>query len=105
MAAAITRAVGEAMRDAALAVPGVAGLSSGRFGEVALLLPGTRIYGIRPSDNHDGAEIHLIYDAGSSRPIAAVADAVRKAVAAAAADVNGHFDAIDIIVADAQKVN
>ena len=105
MAAAINRAVGEAMRDAALAVPGVAGLSSGRFGEVALLLPGTRIHGIRPSDNHDGAEIHLVYDAGSARPIAEVADAVRHAAATAAAATGGHLDAIDIIVADAQKVN
>lgn len=105
MAATITRAAGEAMRDSALRVPGVAGLSSGRFGEVALLLPGTRVTGIRHSERHGGAELHVIYDAGSGLPIADVADAVRAAAFSAARGAGMNLDAIDIIVADAQKVS
>lgn len=103
MPATITRAVGEAMRDAAANVRGVAGLSSGRFGEVALLLPGTRINGIRPAQSHEGVEVHLIYDAGSNRPIPEVANDARAAVNAAARSAGEEFAAVDIIVADAMK--
>ncbi|MCT1413420.1 hypothetical protein M3D57_07000 [Corynebacterium sanguinis] len=103
MAGPITRETGEALRDAALGVPGVADLSPGRFGEVALLLPGERIRGIRAAERDElfGAEIHIVFDVGSARPIAEVATEVR---AAALDSLNDPLDFIDVVVADAQKL-
>ncbi|EEI16041.1 hypothetical protein [Corynebacterium lipophiloflavum] len=103
MSGPITREIGEALCDAALGVPGVAGLSSGRFGEVALLLPGERIRGIRAAERGglSGSEVHIIFDVGSARPIAEVATEVRSA---ALNSVAGCLDFIDVVVADAQKL-
>ncbi|QYH20277.1 hypothetical protein JKI95_05040 [Corynebacterium aquatimens] len=96
----VTREAGEAARDAALAVPGVAGLHGGRVGEVALLLPGARIEGLRPARRGEtlGLEIHVVYDVDSDREIMAVAEDVRSAVAAA-----GEFAFVDVVVADAVR--
>lgn len=95
----VTREVGEAARKAALAVPGVAGLHGGRVGEVALLLPGERIEGIRLAhrgENGTGVEVHIAFDVSSDRDIPAVADEVREAVLTA-----DEIDFVDVIVADA----
>ncbi|MGL5861474.1 MAG: hypothetical protein ACRCY9_09490, partial [Phycicoccus sp.] len=43
--------------EAVLAVPGVAGLHGGTFGEVATYLPGRRVIGIRLNDV--AAEVHV----------------------------------------------
>ena len=69
--ASVTRETGEKARDAALSVPGVAGLHGGRVGEVALLLPGTRIEGIRAANRGDesGLEVHIVFDVSSGRDV------------------------------------
>ena len=65
------------LRDAVLAVPGVADLHGGRFGEAATYLPGRRVAGIRRLD--DATEVHVTLLLGS--PVREVADAVRRVVA------------------------
>jgi len=60
-----------------LAVPGVAGLHGGMFGEAATYLPGRRVSGIRTSDT--GTEIHVSVVYGA--PVAEIAQRVRLAVA------------------------
>lgn len=62
---------------AVLAVPGVAGLHTGAFGEVATYLPGRRVDGVRV--RADRCEVHLVLSWGS--PVLATADRVRAAVA------------------------
>ena len=60
----------------ARAVPGVAGLHSGMFGEAATYLPGRRVTGVRITDDH--IEVHLVVEAGA--PIRATAAEVRERV-------------------------
>jgi hypothetical protein len=66
----------ELVAAAVLAVPGVAGLHGGAFGEVATYLPGAKIAGVRITD--DRIQIHLTAAAGY--PVHDLADAVRAAV-------------------------
>ena len=68
----------EAVAAAALGCPLIAGLTGGRFGEVATYLPGRRILGVREADGT--VEIHVVAKWGP--PLPEVADVVRKAVAA-----------------------
>ncbi|WP_290342544.1 hypothetical protein [Corynebacterium auris] len=95
----MTPAAAQAARAAALAVPGVAGLSRGRFGEVCLLFPGARVEGLRPChrDGRSGLEAHIVVDVAAGRRIHDVAEEVRAAVVAAA-----DVDIVDVIVADAE---
>lgn len=72
------------------AVPGVAELHGGLFGEAATYLPGRRVAGVRIID--DTAEIHLSVRYGSS--VHEVAGAVRRAVLAL---VRGP---VDVVVED-----
>jgi len=62
---------------AALAVPGVTGLHAGSFGEVGTYLVGRQVHGVRLRPG--GAEVHVTVAMG--RPLLAVAQAVRAAVA------------------------
>lgn len=77
------------------AVAGVAGLSGGHFGEVALLFPGHRVPGLR-LDRSGHLQVHLIADLDSVTDLHALADAVRAAIAA---DITAT--PIDVIIADA----
>ena len=61
---------------AVLAVPGVAGLHAGMFGEVATYLPGRRVTGVRIT--HDAVEVHV--SVLIDTPIRATAAAIRRAV-------------------------
>ncbi|MDQ3105206.1 MAG: hypothetical protein M3Q87_08335 [Actinomycetota bacterium] len=63
------------MLAAVTAVPGVAAMHSGRFGEVATYLPGRRVPGVQLRD--DRAEVHIVVDWG--RDLLATAAAVRLA--------------------------
>ncbi|WP_405059580.1 hypothetical protein OG474_43575 [Kribbella sp. NBC_01505] len=57
-------------------VPGVAGLHGGTFGDVVTYLPGSRLAGVRITD--DRIQVHVVTIAG--RPIHPIAAAVRLAV-------------------------
>lgn len=101
--ASVTRETGEAARDAALSAPGVAGMHAGRVGEVALLLPGTRIEGLRAvqKDGASGFEVHLVYDVSvydvsAGREIQTVAADVQNGVTRATG-----ADFVDVVFADA----
>jgi hypothetical protein len=67
----------ERVADAVLAVPEVAGLHGGVFGEIATYLPGRRIEGIRISS--DLCAVHIVARYPADLP--AVAEAVRAQVA------------------------
>lgn len=62
---------------AVLAVPGVAGLHAGMFGEVATYLPGRRVTGVRVASDVVEVHVSVVIDA----PIPATAGAIRRAVA------------------------
>ncbi|WP_241384600.1 Asp23/Gls24 family envelope stress response protein [Rhodococcus sp. CH91] len=63
---------------AVVAVPGVAGLHAGTFGEVGTYLPGRRVPGIRLDADH--AEVHVSIVFGA--PVLSTAALIRQAVAA-----------------------
>ena len=67
----------EAVAAAALGSPLIAGLTGGRFGEIATYLPGRRIVGVREVDGT--VEVHVVAKWG--RPLPEVAEVVRAAVA------------------------
>ena len=67
----------EAVAAAALGSPLIAGLTGGRFGEVATYLPGRRLQGVREVDGM--IEVHVVAKWG--RPLPEVAEVVRAAVA------------------------
>lgn len=66
----------EAVAAAATGCPLVAGLSAGRFGEIATYRPGHRIVGVREVDGT--VEVHVV--AGWGTPLPEVADVLRAAV-------------------------
>ena len=72
--------VAQQVAAAAQAVPGVTGLHAGVFGEVATYLPGSRVSGVRMSD--DSGEVHIIVDI--NHDLRAVADDVVTAASQAA---------------------
>ena len=84
----------DAVAAAATACPLVAGMAGGRFGEVATYLPGRRLVGVRAAD--DELEVHVVARWGT--PLPEVADAVRRAVAPAAAGrpVTVYIDDIEV---------
>ena len=67
----------EAVAAAAQGCPLVAGLTGGRFGEVATYMPGRRILGVREADGT--VEVHVVARWGT--PLPELADTVRAAVA------------------------
>ena len=73
----------EAVAAAARGCPLVAGVTGGRFGEVATYRPGKRILGVREADGT--VEVHVIARWGT--PLPELADVVRAAVAPYAGDV------------------
>ena len=73
----------EAVAAAALGSPLIAGLTGGRFGEVATYLPGRRLLGVREVDGT--VEVHVVAKWGT--PLPEVAEVVRAAVAPHAGEV------------------
>jgi len=69
----------DAVAALVLAVPGVAGLHPGRFGEVATYLPGRRVTGVKL--NEDRVEIHVVVEFDA--PIRTVAQRIHTMVGAA----------------------
>ena len=68
----------DAVRALVLAVPGVAALHAGRFGEVATYLPGRRVTGVKLTE--DRVEVHVVVE--HDAPIRAVAQQIHAVVAA-----------------------
>ncbi|SIS22453.1 hypothetical protein [Williamsia sterculiae] len=68
-------ATADALVAAVTSVPGVTGLSGGRFGEVATYLTGRRVAGVRFDE--DGGEVHIVVDL--HRSVLTTAEAVRTA--------------------------
>lgn len=85
-----------AIAAAISAVPSVAGLDSGHYGEIVLLYPGERVPGLRWTGGR--LEIHLCaaFDPADPRPLAETCKLAR----AAAADVLGAAATVDVIVSD-----
>lgn len=77
--------------DAAVAVPGVSGLSGGPLGVVATYLPGERVEGVAVRD--DEVEVDIVAEYGV--PLRPLADEVRAAVAPLCAD-----RPVNVVVAD-----
>jgi hypothetical protein len=86
----------EAVAAAALGCPFIAGLSGGRFGEVATYLPGRRVLGVRQADGT--VEVHVVACWGV--PLPDVADVVRAAVAPYTGDLPAAVFIEDIEVPD-----
>lgn len=84
-------AVADTVADVVRAVPGVADLHPGMFGEVATYLPGRRLAGVRVTDERVDVHITVTQDA----PIRSTAAAVRTAVAAVLPEL-----AVDVTVED-----
>lgn len=72
-------AASDAVAAAVLAVPGVADLHSGTYGEVATYLAGRRVNGVRLRPD-GSAEVHVVLLFGV--PVLGTADLVRRAVQA-----------------------
>ena len=64
----------ESLAEEVLALPGVAGLHGGLFGEVATYLPGRRVTGIRLEDER--TDVHVSVEWGAN--VHEVVDAVRR---------------------------
>ena len=95
----VSREVAEGVRDAAVAVDGVAALHGGRVGEIATYLPNTRIEGLKAisRDGRSGFEVHFVFDVASGRKVQDVAEDVRAAVLGAS---DAEF--VDVVAGDAQ---
>ena len=95
----VNREVAEGVRDAAIAVDGVAALHGGRVGEIATYLPNTRIEGLKAisRDGRTGFEVHFVFDVASGRKVQDVAEDVRAAVLGAS---DAEF--VDVVAGDAQ---
>lgn len=74
----VPRPTADRLAAAIRAVPGVADLHSGRFGEVALLYPRHRVTGLRRTS--DALEVWLVVDLSAPRPLADIAAEVRAMV-------------------------
>ncbi|MDK8879408.1 hypothetical protein [Corynebacterium sp. MSK008] len=95
----VSREVAEGVRDAAIAVDGVAALHGGRVGEIATYLPNTRIEGLKAAsrDGRTGFEVHFVFDVASGRKVQDVAEDVRAAVLGAS---DAEF--VDVVAGDAR---
>lgn len=87
------------IKEAVVALDGVADLSSGSFGEVSVLYPGQRVTGIRkPSPREDTAiEVHAIVDVSAGKVLQVLADDIRRAAHAACPELAR----VDVVFADA----
>lgn len=96
----------QAVADAVQALPFVAGLDGGRFGEVAMLFPRQRIVGLHEVDGGARLEVRVTIRAdvtGNPQPLQRSLDDVRSAaVRALGPDAEGR--AVDVILADVTPI-
>jgi len=91
--------VARAVADAALAVPGVAGLSPGRGVEVSTQFSGGKVLGVRFTA--DGVTIQIIADRVPLPPVASEVTASVRRVLSAMGDGRAVTVVIDDVVAEA----
>lgn len=89
--------VAERIAAVVVAVPGVAALHGGTFGDVASYLPGRKLTGVRIGRVSEPVEVAVVV--GMNRPIPAVVADVRRAVTAVCGD-----RPVDVTVADVVEV-
>ena len=99
----VTQEVAETIRDAALSVDGVAGVSGGRMGQAFLRVSGAMIEGIQLIDDSvPHLALHLTYDLSSRRQIPAIVTDVRTAVTSLSVFADTDADPrIDVVFDDA----
>ncbi|OFK60539.1 MULTISPECIES: hypothetical protein [unclassified Corynebacterium] len=80
--AELTLPIATSIAAAVTDLRGVAKLSPGRFGEVALLFPGERVHGIRRPNPQDDThlELHIVVDVSAGVPLAELGDVTRTTV-------------------------
>lgn len=80
--AELTPSIARSIVAAVTDLRGVAKLSPGRFGEVALLFPGERIRGIRRGTPRDDThlELHVVVDVSAGVPLAELGAVTRTTV-------------------------
>ena len=80
--AELTLPLATSIAEAVTDLRGVAKLSPGRFGEVALLFPGERVHGIRRPNPQDDThlELHIVVDVSAGVPLAELGDVTRTTV-------------------------
>ncbi|QGU03730.1 hypothetical protein [Corynebacterium comes] len=87
----VDRAVADRLSAGIRALPGVAGLHAGRYGDIALLYPRHRVNGLRRTPS--ALEVHLVVDLDHPRPLAEIAAMVRGVVKHSLdVPVDVHFD-------------
>lgn len=87
----------EALVQRITAIPGVADMHSGRFGEVALYYPRTRVRGLKQSTGENPRfEVHIVADLSAQPQLYDLAEEVRT-VAAQAQPLP-----VDVTIADGQ---
>ncbi|MEW5812143.1 MAG: hypothetical protein AB1925_22170 [Actinomycetota bacterium] len=91
-----SREPADTIADVVRAVPGVAGLHPGMFGEVGTYLPGRRVDGIRLGDA--GIDVHLSVLEGA--PVRETAAVVRAAVARRFPGQAVNVTVEDVVTAD-----
>jgi uncharacterized alkaline shock family protein YloU len=98
MASKTRAAVEPADRIAAAvqAVPGVAGLHAGMFGEIGTYLPGRRVPGVRITDGAVAVHVTVMFDASVRDTAAAVRSSVAALLPGTAVDVTVE----DVVPAD-----
>lgn len=92
-----------AVADAVSALPDVAGLDAGRFGEVAMLFARTRVPGLRERDGRLEVHVRLYVDVTAPRPLHDVLAHIGTVAARALGDRSAEFP-VDVIAADAEPV-
>lgn len=80
--------ISEVVAAAVLAVPGVAALHGGAFGQVASYLPGRSVTGVRV--RADVTDVHVVLFWGS--PVLATADRIRAAVQPLVSEISARVD-------------
>lgn len=82
VSAELTLPLATSIAAAVTDLKGVAKLSPGRFGEVALLFPGERVHGIRRPHPQDDThlELHIVVDVSAGVPLAELGDVTRTTV-------------------------
>ncbi|WP_158894393.1 hypothetical protein [Amycolatopsis anabasis] len=93
----------EAIADAVLAHPSVAGMDAGKLGTIATHLPGRRVSGVRVAEAGDRVEISVVLRLGARIP--QQGEELRRLVRTIAGDVTVDVTVTDIVTADSPSTS